>query len=247
MTARVPTLQGPHFFVEPADVDHGIALLRGAEAHHLVAVLRTRAGDPVSLADGTGRRWQARLASPDPSEARLVLLHEVAGAAERPAVAVVQALPKGRKLDEVVQRLTEVGVARLVPVTSARSEARPSSGRAERALARWRAVALVASKQSRRAVPLEVTPIGAWPGPLATAAGAVVLWEEATVPLREVLDGVGDVEEVVLGVGPEGGLTAEEAAVGGHPPALLGSTVLRTETAALVAASAVMTLAGRIA
>lgn len=247
MTAPVPALEGPHFFVDPADVDHGIALLRGDEARHLVVVLRTRAGAPVSLADGTGRRWQARLASPDASEARLVLLHEVPEEPERPHVAVVQALPKGRKLDEVVQRLAEVGVTRLVPVTSARSEVRLTGARQERTLARWRAVALAASKQSRRARALEVAPIGAWPGPLATAPGAVVLWEEATVGLRRVLEGLGDVEEILLGVGPEGGLTRAEAAAGQGPPALLGPTVLRTETAALVAASAVLTLSGRIA
>lgn len=246
MTQPVPALQGPHFFVDPANVHGGIAVLRGDESRHLVVVLRTRAGDPVSLADGTGRRWQAKLASPDPGEARLVLLHEVEQESFGDAVTVVQALPKGRKLDEVVQRLAEVGVARLAPVTSARSEVRLSGAKADKALQRWRAVALAASKQSRRARVLEVEPVGAWPGPLAGARGGVVLWEEAATPLREILAGLGDVDEVVLGIGPEGGLTPEEAGAGAGPPALLGSTVLRTETAALVAASAVMTLRGRL-
>lgn len=237
---RQPT-RGSHVF---AALDGDAVVLRGDEAHHLGVVLRLAAGAPVSVADGSGALFQARVRRVEPGAVYLAVLDRVEVAVPRPALTVVHALPKGRKLDEVVQRLTELGVERVVPVTSARSQVELRGERAERAVARWRAVALAASRQSRRARVLEVAEITTWASALADPGPGVVCWEEATVPLRSVLDL--DAPALVLGIGPEGGLTAEEATAGGLPAASLGPTVLRTETAALVAVTAVLTLAGRI-
>jgi 16S rRNA (uracil1498-N3)-methyltransferase len=159
---------------------------------------------------------------------------------------VVHALPKGRKLDEVIQRLAEIGVDRLVPVRSARSAVQLTPDGAAKAVARWRAVALAAAKQSRRAWLLDVSEVGILPTALAEADHGVVLWEEATAPLRDVCP-VTDVDELVLGIGPEGGLTADEVDATGLPAASLGETILRTETAALVAASILLHRLGRLA
>lgn len=238
---RVHQTVGPHFFVEPAAVDGDVALLRGDDANHLLRVLRAQRDDPVSVADGRGRLWQGRLlggAGGTRGDARVALVAGHTVTPGRPRMTVVHALPKRRKLDEVVQRLTEVGVDRLVPVHSARSEVHLDPARADKALARWRAVALAAAKQSRRPFLLDVAEVAPWQDGFAGARHGVVLWEESTTPLRQVLDGIGDVDEVVLGVGPEGGLTSDEVAATGLPDASLGATVLRTETAALVAAAA---------
>ena len=160
---------------------------------------------------------------------------------------MVHALPRGRKLDDVVQRLTEVGVDRLVPVTSERSQVDLGEpDRAQRALRRWRAVALAAAKQSRRAWTLEVTELTGWREAFEGHRAGAVLWEEATTPLRDVLADAADADGLVLGIGPEGGLSGAEVAAAGLPAATLGPTVLRTETAALVAASAAFTLLGRL-
>jgi 16S rRNA (uracil1498-N3)-methyltransferase len=241
---------GPHFFVDPADVDLDArpaprAVVRGHEAAHLAVVLRAQPGAAVSLADGRGRVYAGRVARAARDE---VIVQVDAGRdvpPPRPRLTVVHGLPKRRKLDEVVQRLTELGVDRLVPVTTERSEVRLDGERAARAVARWRAVALAAAKQSRRARLLEVAEVGRWAAAFQPGTRGAVLWEEAAISLRAVLDP--DADELVLGVGPEGGLTAAEVAAAGLPAASLGPTVLRTETAALVAATAVLTLTGRLA
>lgn len=238
--------RGPHFFVDPADVGDGHAILRGDEARHLAVVLRAVAGDDVSLSDGMGHCWQARVLRAGATEVTFRLGRLRRAPRPQPRLTVVHALPKGHKLDEVVQRLAEIGVDRLVPVRSARSEVQLEPDRAARAVARWRAVALAAAKQSRRAWLLEVADIGSLPMALAHASHGVVLWEEATALLRDVCPPAG-VDEVVLGIGPEGGLTAGEVAAAGLPAASLGQTILRTETAALVAASIVLHRLGRLA
>lgn len=240
---------GPHFFVDPADVHGDEAVVRGEQARHLAVVLRARPGDPVSLADGSGMRCRARVVAAAEREVRLRILERETVPRAQPALAVVHALPRGRKLDEVVEKLSEIGVDRLVPVHSARSQVRLDADKADRALARWQAVALAAAKQSRRARPLVVEPVARWEEAFTGAPRGAVLWEEADTPLRSVLDAVRDSQpqELVLAVGPEGGLTAEEVRATGLPAASLGPTILRTETAALVAATATLTLLGRLA
>lgn len=240
---------GPHFFVEPADVDGDDALLHGDQARHLAVVLRARPGDPVSLADGSGARYRARVVDAAPEEVRLRVLERDVVPVPRPRLTVVQALPKGRKLDEVVEKLSEIGVDRLVPVHSARSPVVLDAAKAAKARARWEAVALAAAKQSRRARPLQVAEVGHWGGAFPTGVAGVVLWEQADTPLRAVLAGItaqGHPEELILAVGPEGGLTPDEVRESGLPAAGLGPTILRTETAALVAAASALTLLGRL-
>lgn len=241
----LPATRGPHFFCEPGTVDGASAMLRGDEAHHLTRVLRAEPGDPVSLADGTGALYQARIAEADPARVRCMIVERHEVPPPRPAVTVVHALPKGRKLDGVVQRLSEVGVDRLVPVHSARSQVRLYGDRAAKAVGRWRAVALAAGKQARRVRLLDVAVVGEW-GDAFTEAEGVVLWEEAEIGLPTVLEGLGGADEVVLAVGPEAGLDADEVAAAGLPAARLGPTVLRTETAALVAASVLFAAFGRL-
>jgi 16S rRNA (uracil1498-N3)-methyltransferase len=242
VSAPVPRTRGPHFFCDP--VEGGSATLRGGDAHHLARVLRAAPGDPVSLADGTGGLYQARVTAAGPDLVHCAVTERFVVAPPRPALTVVHALPKGRKLDEVVTRLSEVGVDRLLPVHSERSQVVLRGDRAARAVTRWRAVALAAAKQARRVRPLEVGPVGEWTGAFAGARG-IVLWEEADAALPAVLAGVGGADELVLAVGPEGGLTADEVAATGLPAARLGPTILRTETAALVAAGVVLAAVGR--
>lgn len=240
-----PSWASPHFLVDPAAVDGDRAVLDGDDAHHLATVLRARPGDPVSLADGTGRRYATRVRRVDGGRVQLAVEAVTVEPPPRPSLTIVHALPKGRKLDEVVQRLSEVGVDRLVPVTSARSEVDPAPEKAAKAVRRWRAVARAAAKQSRRTRLLEVAAVGTWAAAFPPGVPGAVCWEEATEPLRRVLPL--DAGALVLGIGPEGGLTAAEVAAAGLPAVTLGPTILRTETAALVAATAVLTLTGRVA
>jgi 16S rRNA (uracil1498-N3)-methyltransferase len=239
-----PRTSGPHFFVPPAAVHGDRADLTSDDARHLAVVLRAEPGAPVSLADGTGALFQARVTRAAPDRVQLALTERYEVPVARPVLTVVHALPKGRKLDDVVQRLSEVGVDRLVPVHSARSQVRLDAAKAAKALARWRAVALAAAKQSRRARLLEVAEVGTWAAAFPAGGRGAVLWEEASAPLPTLLDA--EAAEVVIAVGPEGGLTPEEVAATGLPAASLGPTILRTETAALVAAGIALAVTGRM-
>jgi 16S rRNA (uracil1498-N3)-methyltransferase len=201
-------------------------------------VLRARPGDPLSLSDGAGTRWQARLAEAGSGEVVVDLVDRVLVPRPVPRLAVVHALPTRRKLDDVVQRLVEVGVDRILPVHSERSQVRLEAARAARASVRWNAVAEAAAKQSRRVWLPVVEPVGEWTTAFPVGVAGVVLWEESDVALRTVLDGLAGEPDLVLGVGPEGGLTAAEVRASGLAHATMGETVLRTETAALVAVSA---------
>lgn len=221
-------------------------VLGSDDSHHLVRVLRRGVGAAVSVADGRGRVWQGELADAGPP-AVVALASPVDVPWPRPRVTVVHALPTGRKLDEVVRRLSELGVDRLQPVVSARVENRPRDDKTVKQVGRWRAVAHAAAKQARRARPLAVEGVASWPGALAGSEMGAVLWEEADVRLGAVLEGAADAEEVVLGIGPEGGLSADEVDATGLPAAALGDTILRTETAGVAAGAVVLHRAGRFA
>lgn len=243
MALQLPTT-GPHVLVDPDAVEGDRAVLGGEDSHHLVRVLRRDAGAAVSVADGTGRVWQGEVAHVGPPVV-VALGTAVHVDRPRPTLTVVHALPTGRKLDEVVRRLSELGVDRLQPVISARVENRPRRDKAVKQAGRWRAVAHAAAKQARRARPLTVDEVDSWPGALADGGTGVVLWEGADMPLGAVLADWQDPDRVTLGIGPEGGLTADEVAATGHPAAALGATVLRTETAAVAAGAVVLHRTGR--
>lgn len=236
----LPT-EGHHVFVPSLGADR---LTVGAgEGHHLATVLRVRVGDPVSLADDSGTVAQAIVTRVGRGVVDLEVGERYDVPDGHPRVTVIQAVPKGRKMDEVVQRLTEVGVDRLIPVTTARTVKQVGGDKEDKVLQRWRAIGLAAAQQSRRARLVRIDPVAAWP--VADAAG-VVLYEQATEPLSVVLAGLPPVGEVVLAVGPEGGFESGEVARSGLAPAALGAAILRTETAGLVGATLVMHHLGRL-
>ena len=227
----------PHFFVEQVDADE--VLLDAEDTRHLATVLRARAGAAVSVADGTGSVWSGTYQGLQDGQARIALAASEQTPQPQPAITVVHALPKQRKLDDVIQRLTELGVDCIVPVHSARSQVDLDERRAAKAVARWRAVALAAAKQSHRARLPAIAEVGHWNTAFRDQLPGVVCWEGSTTPLGLVLDQIRSPERFVIAIGPEGGLTEEEVGVSGLPAVSLGRSILRTETAALVAASAV--------
>lgn len=217
-------------------------------AHHALKVLRLTEGDPVILFDGRGGQWQARLA-PAGRTVRAVL--EVFDEAEREpplAVTLAQGLPAADKMDWIVQKGVELGVARFAPVAARRSVIRLSGERMERRVAHWRGVAVAACEQSGRNRVPEVVPLVDLPQFLA-GTGAdngirLLLSPVAGVGLRELPRPAGP---VTLLVGPEGGFEDNELlaiAAAGFRPVRLGPRVLRTETAGLAAVAAMMALWG---
>jgi 16S rRNA (uracil1498-N3)-methyltransferase len=223
--------------------------LEGPEGHHAATVQRLRPGEILLLADGRGGLARCRVTGADRGALDLDVLESWTESAPRPKLTVVQGIAKGDRGELAVQAMTEVGVDTIVPWSAARSVVRWKAERGEKALLRWRSVAREAGKQARRAwQPVLTAPVdtagAAWLVRAATAA--YLLHEEATRPLATVdlpTDG-----EIVLVVGPEGGVTPEETAeivAAGAVAVRLGSSVLRTSTAGVAALSVVSARTGR--
>jgi len=207
----------PHVFV--ADV--AAPVLDDEDRHHLERVLRTRVGEEVTVADGRGG-WRRCAFT---AGGGLEPVGEVEQRpAPMPAITVAFALTKGEKPETAVQKLTELGVDRIVPFAAARSVARWDGDRAERHVARLRKVAREAAMQSRRAQ-------------LPIVDDVVDFAAAAAIPGACLADAGGappSLDRPVVLVGPEGGWSDEERAAG-LPTVGLGPFVLRAETAALTA------------
>jgi 16S rRNA (uracil1498-N3)-methyltransferase len=218
--------------------------VEGDEAHHAVAVRRLRVGERVVLTDGRGRSVTAEVSSTGKRVFTAVAADVFVAPAPAPELVVVQALPKGDRGELAVEVLTEVGASVLVPWAAARCVAVWKGERAARSLARWRATAREAAKQARRAWFPEVAELASTADVASLVVGAdlvVVLHEEAAEPLAAVP--VPAEGRIVVVVGPEGGLTDDEVATfvaAGGRAVRLGPEVLRTSTAGVVAAAALL-------
>lgn len=242
----------PYVVLDPgalAEADAGGSVSLDPDArHHLVRVLRRRDGDVVVATDGSGREVDAVLRDPvlEVSAVRDV-------PAPSPRIQVVQALGKGRKHDEVVRMLTELGVDVVTAVTTARTQV-DLSGKADRVRDRWCAVADAACAQARRPHrPAVHGPVAlqGWLAEVDPARTLVLVGDvdAATGPLEVLADTPPEVEQVAVVVGPEGGLTPEEVdtVVGaGGRRVSLGPTVLRTEHAGIVLAGVAAAATGRM-
>jgi 16S rRNA (uracil1498-N3)-methyltransferase len=219
-------------------------VLDGDEGRHAATVMRIRPGEQLVLTDGAGTSATGTVT--DAGKATLSVRVDTVTHADRPvpSVTVVQAIPKGDRGELAVEMLTEIDVDRIVPWAASRSVAVWRGERAAKSLAKWRSAARAASKQARRSWLPEVAAMATTSEVvelLGEADLAVVLHEAAQVPLAALpLEGV---ERVVVVVGPEGGISEEElaafAAAGGEI-VRLGTSVLRTSTAGVVAVSALL-------
>ena len=244
-----PGSHGEPFFLVDALPPAGPFVLDGAEGRHAATVRRLRVGEPLVLTDGAGSWASAAVVAA--GRAELTLDVGPAHRVEPPPVRVilVQALPKGERGELAVELATEAGVDEIVPWTAARCVARwRTPEQVGKGVARWRNTARAAAKQARRPfVPL-VRDLATTPevAVRARAATSLALHESSITPLAVAdLPATGD---VVLIVGPEGGLTEEELTVFGSAGATvvrLGPQVLRTSTAGAVALGALGVLTGR--
>lgn len=229
------------FFVHPQAFAEGEAVITGDLFRHMAKVLRLKIGTPVLLADGSGREFTGTIQ--DVGRDRLVVAiegsHAERATAAGPAITLYQGLPKGDKLELILQKGTELGVAEVIPFTAARSISRVRNGEGADKVVRWQRIALEAARQSGRSSVPRVALAGEMREVVTDSRHALklLLWEEEQGKrLRDALAGLPAPETVALIVGPEGGLTAEEAALArenGFIPVSLGERILRTETAGL--------------
>jgi 16S rRNA (uracil1498-N3)-methyltransferase len=237
---------GLHVFVhdELGQLRVGDDLALGDDEARHAAVKRIRVGEQVTITDGAGVSATCTVTEASKSSLSATVDEVSVHHPEAPRVVVVQAIPKGDRGELAVEMLTEVGVDVVVPWAASRSVAVWRGDKQAKALARWRATAREAAKQARRPWFPEVTDMVGTPEVaelLRNASVPVVLHESASGPLADVP--VPGRSEIVVVVGPEGGISDEElaafAAVGAEP-VRLGSSVLRTSTAGVAAVAALL-------
>jgi 16S rRNA (uracil1498-N3)-methyltransferase len=240
----------PPVFLVDALPGGSSAVLDGAEGRHAATVLRLRTGERLTLSDGRGGLADCVVRSVGRDSLEVDIADRRTVPAAQPRVLLAQALVKGDRGELAVDLATEAGVDVILPWRATRCVAKWESGpRGEKALSRWRDTARAAAKQARRPWLPEVRePVGttALAAVAAAVARALVLHESAVTRLAEVgLPADGD---VLLVVGPEGGIAPEELALlteSGATAVRLGPTVLRSSTAAAVALGALGVLTNR--
>jgi 16S rRNA (uracil1498-N3)-methyltransferase len=231
----------PRFFVDLPLAAPVTLVLPEAARRHAVGVLRLRAGDALTLFNGTGGEYHGVLVSADSASASVRLERFDTREAELPfAVTVAQGLSSGDKMDWTVEKAVELGACAVQPLAVHRSVVRLSGDRAERRRAHWQAIAQAAAEQcGRNRVPevYAIKDLDLWTAELPNDALLLYADPRAQSMLSEVVPPP-VCNPVYLLVGPEGGLTeTEEAtlATAGFRAVSLGQRVLRTETAALAA------------
>ncbi len=232
---------------QPLAVGQRITLPEDSSAH-LLRVLRLGPGDAITLFNGDGHDYTARLLTAAKRGAEAEVTGRAAVPRESPLrITLVQGVARGEKMDLVLQKATELGVDAFTPVITERTEVKLDAERAEKRMAHWRGVVAAACEQSGRAV----LPRLSEPTALAHYAGAepadikLVLDPQGDVGLGKVAPAAG--QSIALVVGPEGGLSERDLATlraAGFRGLRLGPRILRTETAGLAAVAALQALYG---
>ena len=226
-------------------------VITGGDAHHLGRVMRARAGDRILVADDEGKVGEYELTGFTESSVSMRLVQYVEERTESPVeIVLAQCLPKGDKLDLIVQKATELGVNVIVPLASDNCVVRYDSKKAQARQEKWQKIADEAGKQCGRSRLPEVQPVqpfGEWLREMAgeqsgDTAICMCYENELQQGIKEFLQGRKAAKRFVVIVGPEGGFSLAEAALAkelGIASVSLGTRILRAETAAISAAAVI--------
>jgi 16S rRNA (uracil1498-N3)-methyltransferase len=221
-------------FLSPEDISSDIVTITGDQARHLALVLRLKPSDMVSVLNGTGYEYECRIISAHKKEIRAEVLSKTPYSAESPvSITIVQGISKGERMDIAVQKSTELGAIRFIPVTTERTQVKQTQK-----VERWRKISLAAAQQSGRDKLLDIdepVSLEEYLSTQVTPSANIILFEEhRDRNLKQILKGLNGVKQITVLIGPEGGFTKDEVAAAeemGFIRASLGPRILRTETA----------------
>ncbi|MCI5120952.1 MAG: 16S rRNA (uracil(1498)-N(3))-methyltransferase [Candidatus Electrothrix sp. AUS4] len=224
------------FFYDPVIQDEEeLILITGPEAHHIRNVLRMQVGDGAELFDGKGAVVSGEITRISAKEVVFQVLSRQDASDSGVPLTLAQAVLKGKKMDLLVQKATELGVHTFLPVITRYCE---HPGKAGQQLERWQRIMLEACKQCRRPIPMQIcAPVALKEIPFPEEGHRVMPWENEAGRPFSALD-LGNGQPVLVLVGPEGGFHPAEVAYTkevGFKTVSLGSRILRAETAALAA------------
>ena len=239
----------PRVYIPPERITGEQIALQSREARYILAALRLGPGDEVTVFDGAGKEYRTELVEDDNGGMYLAIREESRPERESSLkITLGQALLKGERMKFVIQKATELGAARIIPLVTSRTIPLVEGERESLRIERWQRIAQEAAKQSARAIVPHIEAIQEFPDFLAQSAGArVMLWEGEPAPLREVVKKIDAHAGITLLIGPEGGFSEQEvtaAQAQGFLVAGLGQRILRAETATLSILSIIQHLFG---
>ena len=242
-----------HFFVDKSEIIGEEIRLYGENFHHLQKVLRGKIGEEIIISSGETVDYHCRIQGYGEDHAVLFVSFLEEAHELRTKVILLQALPKGEKMELIIQKAVELGVSEMIPLDSENCIVQLKGDKAEKKRLRWQGISEAAAKQSKRSVIPAVSPVSTW-----KEAFSLVKNAEIKLIPYENEKGIGFTKEellrveelgqksggtIALCIGPEGGFSkeeVEEAKKEGFLPISLGKRILRTETAAIATLSLIM-------
>lgn len=245
-----------HFFVKPSQINDRTVIITGDDVNHIRNVLRLRAGDEVSISNGAdGREYRCGIETVEPDKVTCsVRFIRENGVELVSQVYLFQGIPKGDKMEQIIQKTVELGVYEIIPVEMRRCIGRIDPGKEAAKLARWQAISEAAAKQSKRGVVPNIKGVMNFDEALDYARDmdiklvpyeleSIISGSSAMNETRKAIDSIKDNQSIAIFIGPEGGFDESEVdrAVGsGAKPITLGRRILRTETAGMTLMSWIM-------
>ncbi len=232
------------FFVEPDQIREDKIVITGSDVNHIKNVLRMRTGEQLRISDNEGRDFYCEI---DHMEERQIILHITSQAEDtEPSIKIVlfQGLPKGDKMELVIQKAVELGVSEIIPVSMKNCVVKLDEKKAKAKQARWQAIAESAAKQSKRSIIPRIGHVMKFPEAAEYARKLDVRLlpyenQRGMAHTRGVMGGISKGSTVGIFIGPEGGYDSQEIALVQNEMEMisLGNRILRTETAGLCALS----------
>lgn len=225
-------------------------LLDGESARHISKSLRMRVGDMLTVTDGKGIDYGCQISAIDRESVELKICYKKPNTSEPSCrVTIYQGIPKGPKLEDIVQKCVELGVSEIVPTLTARCVSRPDEKSAAKKIQRYQKISLEASQQSGRGIVPKISEIKTLSQAIENDDSElkIVFYEGGGKPLRDIISP--DVKSVSIYIGPEGGFEHSEVEAienAGGLRATLGKRILRTQTAPVAALTGIMLLTGNL-
>ena len=245
-----------HFFVEPSQIGEKDIVITGADVNHIKNVIRLKPGDEISVSNGIdGRDYRCGIVAITENEVQCELRFIKEDGVELPAkVYLFQGLPKGDKMELIIQKMVELGVYEIIPVAMQRCVVKLDDKKAKAKIARWQGIAEAAAKQSKRGIVPQIHAVMSYKEALAYAADMdcrLVPYEmeesldgaSGMAGTKKLIEAIKPGQSVAIFIGPEGGFEDSEiqnAISQGMKPITLGKRILRTETAGMTAMAWIM-------
>ncbi len=239
-----------HFFVEPEQIGQRDVRIMGGDVNHIRNVLRMQPGEQITVSGGEdGKEYRCEIVQIEEACVTAKIMWVEESGAELPSrICLFQGLPKGDKMELIIQKAVELGAAQIVPMATKRAVVRLDAKKEDAKRKRWNAISESAAKQSKRGIVPEVTRVMTF----AEAVEYAGQFDKKLIPYelaegmertRELIDGIVPGESVAVFIGPEGGFDEQEidlARAAGIQPVTLGRRILRTETAGMTVLSVLM-------